>query len=173
MNSFVRCNLWNRRFCIEHELGDEVLSLDVDVIVNGDVNRFFGSGADLYIGGPQGRPAQFWGGAWCMKPGTNPQLWHDLSHESLEEMHQARDANGRKFLGSDQAWLAYKAQSGIRRFGRELSCDWRVMAREHEHPVVIQFGGTNNPWSERVRELAPDLAARYNTAFTGQRIAQG
>jgi hypothetical protein len=165
LNCLVRANLWNLRFCREHCLGDEVLSLDVDVIVDGDVNRFFGSGAPLYIGGPQGRPAQYWGGAFAMTPGTNPQMWDDLNMSSIEEMHRARDANGRKFLGSDQAWLAFKAP-GAKKFGRELSCDWRLVTGEGENPVVIQFGGTNNPWSDRVGELAPELAKLYNQ-YTG------
>lgn len=161
LNCFVRMNLWNKEFTDTYQLGHQVLSLDVDVLLRNSVARFFTSDANLYIGGPDGRPDQYWGGAWVMRPGTNRHVWDDLNHTNVAKMHKSRDASGRKFLGSDQAWLAYKLP-GADKFGKELACDWRTLDQAPpEGPVVVQFGGTNNPWSERVRELSPEIYEEY------------
>lgn len=169
MNCFVRLHLWKPGFCAAWSLGDSVMSLDADVIVQDDINKIFdfAEGSDFCIAGPEKRPEQYSGAVWVMRPGTNPQVWNDLSYEEVARMHTCRDAAGRPFLGSDQAWLAFKAP-GARKIPYRLNTDWRDRdSRIRYHPVILQFGGRDKPWSDEVKRVAPELYNLYNSYSQG------
>lgn len=138
-------------------LGDEVLLLDIDCLVVGSLDRYFGLPHDFVGWRPRitwGRSDRFGGGTWFHRPGTRTQVWCKFQEDPVGTIARAK-AQG--YRGSDQAILShllrgsptFERPSGIyasqdhRPFSRRTrNHDWRVPPDAR----VIHFNGPVKPW---------------------------
>ena len=131
------------------ELGEQVLLLDVDLVVVGDLAPIMACDADFMGWRPfrdWGRKMRFGGGIYLLKTGTRTEVWKRF--EGAQSIVKARTAG---FRGSDQAWISYvlgdrepywQRDSGIYSI-RDMSGSEAVLPKDAR---LVQFNGPTKPW---------------------------
>lgn len=118
--------------------GERFVSMDLDVVIGGNIDAIFGRSEDLVICGPSQTGARwiYNGSMVLMTAGARPCVYEDFTPERAEEA-------SRRFVGSDQAWLAHSLGQGEALF----TPDHGVMrwGQAHEGPMVF-FPGNVKPW---------------------------
>lgn len=132
-------------------LGDQVLLIDVDLVVTGDLAPLFDHDQDFVGWRPMrdwGKQLRFGGGLYLLRPGTRTQVWRRFRGQ--ESIIAARSAG---FRGSDQAWISYcLANSSEAVYPKDSGIySIRDMAgSEQQLPSdarIVQFNGPVKPWA--------------------------
>lgn len=117
---------------------DKLISLDLDIVIGGSLDEMFGGDWDFRIakGTAEGRPYN--GSIIGLRCGARPQVYEQFSPERAAEA-------GRRFVGSDQAWLAdvlgpdelvWDASDGL-----AFQQSWDAEDRR-----ILAFTGAKKPW---------------------------
>lgn len=131
--------------------GERLVSIDLDVVIVGNLEPLFDRPEDFVIWGESDFPTKqkYCGSLWLLKTGSRPQVWTDFNERTSPQ--QAWHAGAR---GSDQAWLSYKLP-GEATWGRQ---DGIYSYRKHIGPHggqlpkdarVVIFHGKTDPWDYR------------------------
>lgn len=139
-------------------IGPRFVSLDLDVLITGDLSPIFDRQEDFVIWGGQsvrtGRPDPYcWynGSLWLLQAGTRPQVW-----ETFDPAHSPLAAHRAGCRGSDQGWIAHCLGPREARFGLD---DGVYSYRNHILPQggklppdarIVIFHGKHDPWDADV-----------------------
>jgi hypothetical protein len=141
--------------------GDRFVSMDLDVVVGGQLDPLFDRDDDLVIfkGTASNRPYN--GSMILLRAGCRPQVYEQFSEAGAI-------AAGEKFTGSDQAWLAHILGDGEATWDEvDGVCWYRPRKSWRPAPRLLFFPGSLKPWT-----VAPmDGFVRANYRITGQREA--
>jgi len=84
-------------------LPGQVVCMDIDLVITGDVTELFTRSEDCVMwADPDHKSIKYSGGLWLIRTGTRTHVWDDF--DPIESPKLTRAAG---LLGSDQAWLSY------------------------------------------------------------------
>jgi hypothetical protein len=137
--------------------GERFVSMDLDVVIGGNIDAILSREEDIVICAPSQVGARWLynGSMVMMDAGCRPCVYEDFTPEKAEQA-------SRRFVGSDQAWLAYslgggealfKPSDGVVRWGSA-----------HEGPMVF-FPGNVKPW----HAISHPFVAEHYRLETGRR----
>jgi hypothetical protein len=113
------------------------------------------------------------GGFWLHRTGTHPKVWTHLTRDGLRKLR--RDKIARRWVGSDQAWLAWKLP-GAALYTGEDGCRFLMLRREPmpdleaeilDSARIVFFPGApgGKPWMPQFAKAQPGLHAAYMEHF--------
>lgn len=137
--------------------GERFVSIDLDVVLTGDVSPLWNRPEDFVAyGDTNPSPGSHYNGSMILlRAGSRPQVWNTFNpHRSPDE---ARHAGS---FGSDQAWISYclggkeakfKKADGVYSFRNDLP--EREKHRLPKDARVVIFHGRLDPWSQEVSHI--------------------
>jgi hypothetical protein len=93
------------------ELGDRLLSIDLDTVITGNITPLIDRPEDFVIWGDTAKNTLYNGGFWLMKPGTRTQVWDTFTPMA------PRITQKLGIVGSDQAWISHVLGPGEAMWG--------------------------------------------------------
>lgn len=85
-------------------IGPRFVSMDLDVIITGDLTSIWNREEDFLIWGGKNRRTPWNGSMWMMTAGAREKVWTEFQRDPERAK---RKALGAGFYGSDQAWMNY------------------------------------------------------------------
>jgi hypothetical protein len=146
-----------------------LMNIDLDAIVLGDLRPLV-TAHDFRI--LRAYVCPYNGGFWTHKTGTRTQVWNDLTPQNVRAMY--RDRHARRWVGSDQRWLAYKipgeatydeadgvwyGHMPIKKPQPDHADARRLLAENR----LLFFPGSPGvkPWSDTVKKVCPPMHEAY------------
>jgi len=84
-------------------LPGQVVCIDIDVVIAGDVTEFFDRDEDCVMwGDADHKSLKYSGGLWMIRTGTRTHVW-----DNFDPIESPKATKAAGLLGSDQAWLSY------------------------------------------------------------------
>lgn len=120
--------------------GERFVCMDIDCVISGPLDPLFSRRADivLYRGTNGSRPYN--GSMLMMTAGSRPHVYERFTPEKAAEA-------GRRFIGSDQAWMSYQLGWGEETWGHEHGVQWWASRHNRDDtPTVMFFPGYPKPW---------------------------
>lgn len=163
-----RPNCYKRLFMFSDEakglFGDRILSIDIDVIIQGNVDFLLTEEADFRA--MKGTCSPYNGSVWSLKTGSHLEVWEDFHEGSPEEvLKNSRDKNGRVYYGSDQAWMSYKIKGAptwdFRDGIYQFHSDWKDWNVPPEDMKVLFAAGEMKPWDKKMMNKHPNIFLSY------------
>ena len=148
--------------------GERLVSIDLDMVITGDVTPLFDRREDFVIWGESDFPGRqhYCGSLWMLKTGTRTKVWTEFNPKTSPS--EARKAGSR---GSDQAWLSYILGPGEATWGRKdgvYSYRKHIARMNNQLPAdarVVAFHGKTDPWSYRT-QCIPWIQKHYPQGIT-------
>lgn len=135
--------------------GKRFVCMDLDCVVGGQLDPLFDRPEDLVLlkGTIAGRPYN--GSMMLIKAGCRPQVYDDFNQAGA-------DVSGAEFVGSDQAWLAYKLGWNEATWSEAddvwmFSSKWKNKIK----PRVLFFPGKVKPWVVAPFKIYPFVSNNY------------
>jgi hypothetical protein len=130
--------------------GPRVVSMDLDLVIVGDLRPLVDRPEDFVIWGQSDFPKrQFYNGSlWMLRTGSRTQVW--TRFDPRNSPHQTKRAGHR---GSDQGWFSYILGRNEATWGnRDGVYSWRVHLAPKggglpANAAVVSFHGRTDPWS--------------------------
>lgn len=150
-------------------IGERIVSMDLDVVITGDLTPLFDREEDFVIWGGQsvnlvGGPVYSWfnGSLMMLRAGTRTKVW-----DTFDPATSPRKAHLAGCRGSDQGWIAYclGKQEAVWGVG-----DGVYSYRNHVRPNggklpanarFVAFHGQHDPWQREIQRAHPWVAAHY------------
>ena len=143
-------------------VGERILSLDLDTVITGDVTPLWTRTEDFIAWeGTAGRNP-YNGSMVMLTAGARPQVWTDFDPERSPAL--ARKAG---FIGSDQAWIAYRLGLEEARWTRDDGVySWRMHLRYKSGILppgarIVFFHGSADPWLKSTQKSAPWISDHW------------
>lgn len=145
----------------EKWFGPRSVSLDLDVVITGDLSPLWDRPEDVVLYGDTNPTTHYNGSMVLLKAGSRPKVWTEFHPD-----RSPRRARAQGFFGSDQAWLSYSLgpdepkwtrRDGVYSFRNEL-------AALHELPSdarLVVFHGAHDPWSVHAQSNYPWVRRFY------------
>lgn len=144
--------------------GERFVSLDLDVVITGDLAPLWNRPEDIVMWGDTNpQPGSHYNGSMILlTAGARPQVWMDFDPQrspTLSKVHRC--------WGSDQGWISYclgkgeakwSKSDGVYSFRNDLKegrCDLPSDAR------MVIFHGKFDPWDAAVHSRAPWIRQHY------------
>lgn len=129
-------------------LGDRFVSLDLDVVLTGDMAPLWDRSEDFVIYGGTSRN-HYNGSMFLLTAGARPQVWTEFDPATSPQATKAAGC-----LGSDQGWIRHCLGDGEATWGtRDGVYSYRNQVREMTHlPAdarMIVFHGQRKPWDSQ------------------------
>lgn len=118
---------------------ERFVSMDLDVVIGGSIDRILDRGEDFMICAPSsaGKRWRYNGSMMLLDAGARPQVYERFTPAGAEEA-------SRNFVGSDQAWLAHILGPGEKTWGpKEGVTRW---GSGPEPGRMMFFPGQVKPW---------------------------
>lgn len=136
--------------------GERLVSLDLDMVITGDLRPLFDRPEDFVVWGQSDFPRrQFCNGSlWMLQTGAHTDVWTDF--DPRMSPHVAKRAGCK---GSDQGWLSYKLGKTAATWGEQDGVySYRVHCapRKNQLPQnarVVAFHGARKPWHVGINEI--------------------
>lgn len=130
--------------------GERFVSMDLDVVIGGNIDAILDRPEDFVICAPSQTGARWFynGSMVMMTAGARPCVYETFTPEKAEEA-------SRRFVGSDQAWIAYALGQGEALFRPEHGV---VRWGAKEAGPMMFFPGNVKPWHAIAD---PFVAAHY------------
>lgn len=137
--------------------GPRLVSIDLDMVITGDVTPIFNRPEDFVIWGESDFPhtTPYCGSLWMLRTGTRPQVWTAFNEKTSPQ--QAWRAGCR---GSDQGWLAYilgKKEATWTRKDGVYSYRKHIAKMANQLPAdarIVAFHGKHDPWDYYCQQIA-------------------
>jgi hypothetical protein len=142
--------------------GERVLSIDLDCIIVDDITDLI-TDDDFKI--VKGISAPYNGSMWLHTCGTRTHLWDDFDPASSPgEAAEQCTARGKRFYGSDQAWMSFKAP-GEPTWGQDDGV-YQFTTMPFTKPPkpntrVVFFAGRSKPWDFSLKTACKRLFEIY------------
>jgi hypothetical protein len=141
-------------------IGPRFVSLDLDVVVTGDLTPLFERTEDFVIWAWPFRGTLYNGTMWMMDAGARAKVWTEF--DPATSPTKSRLAG---FAGSDQAWMNYVLGPDEATWGEKDGVvafrSFRHLNKLPEGARLVSFHGLHNPWDERVRSAHPWVLDHY------------
>lgn len=145
-------------------IGPRFVSVDLDVVITGDVSEIWNRKEDFVIWGDRARQTPYNGSMWMMTAGARKDVWEKFKEDPEKAVQRARRAG---FFGSDQAWMCYALGP---RENRWDATDRVYSYRTHVKPNggampkdarIVFFQGHYDPWHPKIQETCPWVKEHY------------
>lgn len=142
--------------------GDRFVSLDLDVVVTGDLAPLWDRPEDFVIWGDTNPRTRYNGSMFLLRAGARPEVW--------SRFHPARSPQQAKAagqFGSDQGWISYvlgpkearwTAKDGVYSYRNEIVPKSGALP---SNARIVIFHGAVDPWSKDAWRL-PWVRAHWN-----------
>lgn len=137
-----------------HTLGQRFVSVDLDVVITGDVTPLWTRKEDFVIWGDQVKGTPYNGSMWLMTAGARHRVYAEFDPESSpQETFRA------KLLGSDQAWISHILGPGEAKWTKDDGVlAYRTdIKRTHgvlpKNTRMVFFQGNIDPWHPVAQKL--------------------
>jgi hypothetical protein len=117
--------------------GERFLCMDLDCVISGPLDPFLAGDPDFRIARGTSPERPYNGSMVLLKAGARPEVYERFTQEGAAEA-------GRRFLGSDQAWIAHVLGPNEPTWGEEHGLGW-WQAGGKPQPLLF-FPGTTKPW---------------------------
>jgi hypothetical protein len=141
-------------------IGSRILSLDMDVVITGDLTGIFDRSEDFVIWGggnvvPNKPDLYNWynGSLWLLRAGSRQRVWTEF-----DPAHSPRRAHAAGCRGSDQGWIAHCLGPNEAKFSLTdgvYSYRNHVLPKGGELPDaarIVIFHGKHDPWDADVQQ---------------------
>lgn len=136
-------------------VGPRFVTLDLDVVIVGDMRPCWLRKEDFVIWGDTNPTTPYNGSMMLMTAGARPKVWTDFHPEETPRMTRAKG-----FFGSDQAWIGLCLGPGEAKWThREGVFSYRNEIGPHKKELplgarIIIFHGQHDPWGPQAQQLA-------------------
>lgn len=144
--------------------GEEILCTDLDLVVGGPLDSLLRERGDfrMAVGTAPGRPYN--GSLLYLRAGSRPEVFEDFTPDAAAEA-------GRRFVGSDQAWIAHRLGPNEATWGEEDGLVYHGLARKPEtERRIMFFPGSLKPW---MRANDPWVRHHYRRSPHGRCMVLG
>lgn len=119
--------------------GERFVSMDMDCVISGSLDPLFDIDADfkMFRGTHRSRPYN--GSMLMMTAGARPQVYDSFTHNEAVKA-------GRRFMGSDQAWISHVLGAGEPTWGVEDGIHAYGSSGNKGDPRIMFFFGNPKPW---------------------------
>ena len=141
--------------------GRRFVSMDLDLVIKGDLRPLFDRADDFVIYGDT-NPRTFYNGSlFLMTAGARPQVW-----TTFDRIESPRAAHRAGHFGSDQGWISYclgpkeakwTAADGVYSFKNDLLKTGKLPTDAR----VVVFHGEQDPWAPRVQQAHAWVVEHY------------
>jgi hypothetical protein len=144
-------------------LGERIFSIDLDVVITGDITPLVDRPEDFVIWGDTAPGTPYNGGMWLLRAGTRPQVWEDF--DPVKSPPKGRALG---YVGSDQAWIGACLGPHEAKWGTADGVySWRVHIKRARYKLpgdarVVHFHGQQDPWSPAVLMVAPWIRKHWH-----------
>ena len=127
------------------ELGDRLLSIDLDAVITGNITQIVDRKEDFVIWKDVSQSTLYNGGLWCMTAGTRKQVWEEFRPEILQETKRLG------IVGSDQAIVSHILGPGEATWDENDGIlSYRAHLRRGTLPLppdarIVMLHGSENP----------------------------
>jgi hypothetical protein len=136
--------------------GDRFVSLDLDVVITGDLAPVFDRREDFVIWGDTNPTTLYNGSLVLMSAGVRPKVW-----TTFDPIRSPRAAKAAGCFGSDQGWISFCLGRGESKFSRtdgvySFRNDLKAKGRSHLLPAnarIVVFHGQVDPWMPAAQAL--------------------
>lgn len=147
--------------------GQRFVCMDLDCAIGGDLDPLFDTDDEfrIYRGTAKGRPYN--GSMMLLKAGARTKVYEGFTPEGAVEA-------GRRYIGSDQAWISHVLGPHEATWGPEDGACWfgdRMHTRDN--PRVVFFPGSPKPWQVVENDSDPWVAQHYRGARQGRCLVAG
>jgi hypothetical protein len=145
-------------------VGPRFVSIDLDVVITGDLTEIFNRKDEFVIWGATQRKTPYNGSMWMMNLGARQQVWDRFNQDPEKLVNRSRGAG---FYGSDQAVMNYVLGPNESKWAE---IDGVYSYRMHIKPVngtlpknakVVFFEGHYDPWNPVTQQTAPWIVEHY------------
>lgn len=162
---FARLMQHNPEWC-RANLGEEVLSLDLDIVITRNINHVANRLEEFVIwrnpNYPKPKRAFYQSSVQRFKAGARPELWEDFDPTETPKWVNWR------FGGREQAWISerleweeayFSDKDGIYGAGRLGGAG--IYSELPENACIVSFPGARAPWQKEVQEKHPWVKEHY------------
>ena len=164
---FLRLMQHNTEFA--RKLGDRILSLDIDVVITGSLDKLVSRTEDYVIwknpNFPKPLRSYFQSSVQLFSPGARPELYEDFDPKETPKWVNWR------FGGREQAWIAERLEwgktavftdkDGVYGAGR-LGGEGVYGGDLPENACIVSFPGARAPWNEDIQQKFPWIKDHYH-----------
>lgn len=108
---FARLRLFDPNFqaALGIEEGDRIVSIDLDVVITGNLDPLFERPEPFLIlkGANSVNPCPYNGSLWMLRAGYRPGVWFDFSLDAAEKVKHPVHVEGQAAFADDQSWFAH------------------------------------------------------------------
>lgn len=151
---------------IEAVFGKRFVSMDLDMVITGDLRPVWNRPEDFVIWG-DAHPRTFYNGSmFLLSAGARAKVW-----TTFDPVASPKAAKAHGHFGSDQGWISYclgpgeqkwTQEDGVYSFRNHLGGDGSNPARQLPSNVkVVVMHGAHDPWGPVARRL-PWIQEHYN-----------
>jgi hypothetical protein len=140
--------------------GDRFVSVDLDVVITGDLRPVWDRPEDFVIFGDTSEQTPFNGSMFMMTAGARSQVW-----TSFDPVKSPRLTQRARLFGSDQAWIrhclgkreaVWTVNDGVYSFRKHIQATGKLPA----DAKMVVFHGKPDPWEPSAQQL-PWVKAHY------------
>jgi hypothetical protein len=143
-------------------LGARVCSIDLDVVICGEITELFDVDVDFKIYGDTAVGTPYNGSLIYHWPGSRTQLWEKFDPRTSPQIGRKL-----KYIGSDQAWIAtclgpheakFTKADGVYSYRNE------IVPKGGQLPAaakIVVMHGRHDPWGPQVRQRHPWIVEHY------------
>lgn len=138
--------------------GPRFVSLDLDLVITGDLRPLWNRPDDFVIWGDTNPRTYYNGSMFLLNAGARPQVW--TTFKPLKSPQQARAAG---HFGSDQGWISFclgpgeakwTQDDGVYSFRNHLNGETAEPSHElPENARVVVFHGAHDPWGPHAQQI--------------------
>lgn len=160
---------YNRLFAYSKEaafIGSEILMIDLDAVIVGDITPLVRTGHDFVINKYRGndRPGQYYnGGLVYMKAGARSEIWDDFDPKATPGLMDVQNAEKYR-VGSDQAWISCRLGPNEAVFDAHDGV-YEALWMSDVLPLnarLVLFAGPRDPSLAEFQARYPWIAAHYH-----------
>lgn len=135
-------------------LGDRFVSLDLDLVITGDLSPVWDRPEEIVLYGDT-NPRTFYNGSMIlMNAGARPQVWTDFDPHVSPGLAKAAG-----HFGSDQGWISYRLGPNEAKWGKAdgvYSYRNHIAKNQNQLPAnakVVVCHGAHDPWKAPLNSL--------------------
>lgn len=142
--------------------GPRFVSIDLDVVLTGDVTPLFDHDLDFKMYGDTARGTPYNGSLIQHKSGTRTQLW-----EKFDPRFSPQHGIAKRYIGSDQAWIGvclgpnepkFTAKDGVYSYRNEIKPKGGRLPKDAR---IVIWHGHRNPWDIDSQRIYPWVREHY------------
>ena len=139
---------------IAEVFGDRFVSLDLDVVITGDLTPLWNRDEDIVMWGDTNpQPGSHYNGSMVLlRAGSRPQVWTEFDPKSSPQLAMQNHS-----FGSDQGWISYRLGPDEATWSRadgvySFRIDLQDQRRLPDDCRIVIFHGLQDPWKPYAKQ---------------------